>query len=152
METKSNTQDQTIKAANEAVEKAFQAIIKEVKQTLAQLPTPQLRTYVERKGANDTSQSFYCPLAYVSVTEYFGKTIIAYAKNFKAKPHVGMHIDTMIVRAIYKLTSVEVTKTFIEDRVEEYVYQSIKFEDALKHAGTLENYKKDIVSPTMEKV
>jgi hypothetical protein len=150
METPSNTQDQ-VKTANEAVQKAYQALIKEVKKTLSKLPTEELRTFVERKGANNASLSFYSPLAYISVTENFGKAIIAYAKNFRAKPHIGYHFDTMIVRTIYKLTSAEVTKIFIEDRLEEYPYQSIKFEDALKHCGNLDNYKKDIVPPIMEK-
>lgn len=146
------TKDQNIRTANQAVEKAYQAIIKEVKQTLAKLPTEELRTFIERAGTNDSSRSFYCPLVYISVTEYFGKAIIAYAKNFKAKPHIGVHLDTIIIRSIYKITSVDVTKTFIEDRLEEYIYQPSKYEDAIRHSTTLTNYKKEIVAPVMESV
>jgi len=150
METKSNTPDQ-IKIANEAVSKAYHAIIKEVKKTLSQLPTDELRSYIEREGTNESSRSFYCPIVYISMAEYFGKTMIAFAKNFKAKPHIGVYMDTAIIRAIYKCTSVEVTKVNIEDRLEEYSYQPSKYEDAMRHSTTLENYKKGMVEPVLEK-
>ncbi|WP_345954762.1 hypothetical protein [Mucilaginibacter sp. PAMB04168] len=146
METPSK-QDQAIKTANEAVEKAYQAIIKQVKQILADCPTEELRTYVERTGKTNESHSFYSPMVYISVGEYFGKRMISYAKNFKVKPHIGNHLDTLIVRSIYRLTSVEATKTNIEDRLEEYTYHYSKYDDALKYTETLDNYKKDIVHP-----
>lgn len=152
METKSNTQDQTIKTANQATEKAYHAIIKEVKKTLAQLPTEELRTVIEREGKTENSRSFYCPIVYISMAEYFGKTMIAFAKNFKAKPHIGVAMDTALIRIIYKHTSLEVAKVQIEDRLEEYTYQPVKYEDALKHSLTLDNYKRDIVAPIMERV
>ncbi len=145
-----NKQDQSIKNANQAVEKAYQAIIKEVKQALSHFPTEELRTYVERKGTNNDSQSFYCPMAYISVAENFGKRVISFAKNFRAKPHIGVQLDTVIPRIIYKHTNADATKINIEDRLEEYTYQYSKFEDALKHTTTLDNYKKDIVHPMQE--
>ena len=143
-------QDQSIKNANQAVEKAYQSIIKEVKQALAVFPTEELRTYVERKGTNNDSQSFYCPMAYISVAENFGKRMISFAKNFRAKPHIGVTLDSIIPRIIYKHTGIDVTKINIEDRLEEYTYQYVKYDDALKHATTLENYKKGIVQPKQE--
>lgn len=149
METTSK-QDQSVKNANQAVEKAYQAIIKEVKHALSLFPTEELRTYVEREGTNNDSRSFYCPMAYISVAEYFGKRIISFAKNFRVKPHIGVQLDTLIPRIIYKHTSVESTKTNIEDRLEEYGYQSSKYEDALKHSTTLDNYKKDIIHSKQE--
>lgn len=149
METPSK-QDQSIKNANQAVEKAYQAIIKQVKQILADCPTEELRTYVERTGKTSESYSFYSPMVYISVGEYFGKRMISFAKNFKVKPHIGNYMDTLIVRSIYKLTSVEATKTNIEDRLEEYTYNGTKFQDALKYTETLENYKKDIIHPKQE--
>ncbi|MGY3215300.1 hypothetical protein [Mucilaginibacter sp. HD30] len=149
METQ-NKQDQQIKNGNQAVEKAYQAIIKEVKTVLASFPTEELRTYVERKGTNNDSQSFYCPMAYISVAENFGKRVISFAKNAKAKPHIGPILDTVIPRIIYKQTAVESSKINIEDRVEEYTYQYSKFDDALKYAASLENYKKHTVHPMQE--
>jgi hypothetical protein len=146
METPSK-QDQSVKNANQAVVKAYQAIIKEVKQILAACPTEELRTYVERTGKTSESYSLYSPMVYISVAEYYGKAMISYAKNFKVKPHIGNHLDTLIVRSIYKLTSVEATKTNIEDRLEEYTYHYSKYDDALKYTETLDNYKKDIVHP-----
>lgn len=145
-----NKQDQSIKNANEAVEKAYQAIIKEVKQVLSIFPTEELRTYVERKGTNNDSFSFYCPMAYISVAENFGKRTISFAKNFKAKPHIGPVLDSVIPRIIYKHTGVNATKINIEDRLEEYTYQYSKFDDALKYTATLENYKKHIVHSKQE--
>jgi hypothetical protein len=149
MET-TNKQDQGVKNANQAVEKAYQAIIKQVKQILADCPTEELRTYVERTGKTSESYSFYSPMVYISVGEYFGKRMISFAKNFKVKPHIGNYMDTLIVRSIYRLTSVDATKTNIEDRLEEYTYHYSKYDDALKYTETLENYKKDIVHPKQE--
>ena len=147
MET--NKQDKNIKETNEAVEKAYLTIIKEVKQALALFPTEELRTYVEREG-NGGSHSFYCHMIYISKAEYFGKHIIAFAKNFRVKPHIGAYMDTLIPRIIYKQTSVAITKTDIETRIEEYPYKFSKMEDALKFSGSLANYKKEIVSPLQE--
>ena len=84
-------------------------------------------------------------MVYISVADYFGKRMISFAKNFKVKPHIGNHLDTLITRCIYKHTSVEATKISVEDRLEEYTYHSSKFEDALRHSTTLENYKQDII-------
>ncbi len=145
MET--SKQDQSVKKANEAVEKAYHAIIKEVKQILAACPTEELRTYVERTGKTSDSHSFYSPLGYISMAEYYGKRMISFAKNFKVKPHIGNYLDTLITRSIYELTSVEATKVDIEDRIEEYTYHYSKYDDALKYTETLDNYKKDIVHP-----
>ncbi|UEG52591.1 hypothetical protein LLH06_16675 [Mucilaginibacter daejeonensis] len=141
----SNKQDQSVKIANEAVEKAYHAVIKQVKDLLANFPTEPLRTYVERTGTNNNSHSFYSPLVYISVAEYYGKRMISFAKNPRVKPHIGPYLDSLIPRIIYKLTSVEVTKHSIEDRLEEYTYHYSKYDDALKHSETLDNYKKDTV-------
>ena len=89
-------------------------------------------------------------MAYISVAENFGKRVISFAKNPKAKPHIGPVLDTVIPRIIYKLTAVELSKINIEDRLEEYTYQYSKFDDALKYAASLENYKKYIVHPMQE--
>jgi hypothetical protein len=112
--------------------------------------TEQLRTYIEREGTNNDSHSFYSPMVYIGVAEYFGKRMISFAKNFKVKPHIGNALDTAIVRCIYKHTSVEVTKLNVEDRLEEYTYYSEKYEDATKHSATLDNYKLHIANPTKQ--
>lgn len=141
-----NKHDQSVSNANEAVEKAYHAIIKEVKQHLTLFPTEELRTFVERTG-HLNAYSFYSPMVYISVADYYGKRMISYAKNFKVKPHIGNHLDTLISRTIYKLTSAEITKTNIEDRLEEYTYHSSKFQDSLKYSETIDNYKRDIIHP-----
>jgi hypothetical protein len=147
METTNKTvkQDsQSAKSVNEAVEKAYLAIIRDIKQALALFPTEELRTYVERDSLTNDSHSFYCPMVYISVAEYFGKRLISYAKNMRVKPHIGNHLDTLLIRIIYKHTSLDATKVNIEDRLEEYGYNASKFEDSLKHSLTLDNYKKNI--------
>ena len=142
--------DQDVKNANLAVEKAYEAIIKDVKQLLTVFPTEELRTYVEREGTDNTSRSFYSPMIYIGVGEYFGKHMLSFAKNFKVKPHIGITLDTAIIRCIYKHTSVAVTKINIEDRLEEYTYYEEKYRDALTHCGTLVNYKKETASPAKQ--
>jgi hypothetical protein len=145
-----NKQDQDVKNANTAVQKAYEAIIKEVKQMLVLFPTEELRTYVERVGTVNDSHSFYSPMIYIGVGEYFGKRMLSFAKNFKVKPHIGNTLDTAIVRCIYKHTGVSVSKINIEDRLEEYTYYGEKYKDAVTYSETIDNYKKETANPTRQ--
>ncbi len=147
---RSNKPNKSATSANEAVEKAYHEIIGQVKYLLESFPTEALRTYVERKGTNNDSHSFYSPLVYISVADHYGKRMISFAKNPKVKPHIGPYLDTVIPRFIYSMTEVSRTQHNIEDRLEEYAYHYSKYDDALRYAETHENYKKDIVHPKQE--
>ncbi|RVU01275.1 hypothetical protein EOD41_04725 [Mucilaginibacter limnophilus] len=138
----------SIEDANLAVSSAYEVIIAEVKALLPQFPSEQLRTYVER--IDDSTSTFFSPMVLISVGNLIDERIISFAKNPEIKSYVGLYLDTAITRCIYKHTGIQATEINIEDRLEEYTYQYSKFEDALKHTTTLDNYKKDIVHPMQE--
>jgi hypothetical protein len=110
-----------------AVEKAFYQIIKETVELLKTFPTSQLRTHIG-VPSEVCSQKFVSTCINISLSN--DCSLISYAKNFDCRDYIGFHAYNELSRIIYRNTMKENTEVFIEDCLEEYLYDYQEFIEA----------------------
>lgn len=142
METQDNEKQANIEA-NYAVSKAYGKIIREVKELLGLFPTEEFRTIVEC-SRTDGKYELYSPLIYISTYKSHGRRCISFAKR-PSIAEVGRHLDSILVRSIYKHTACEVTDVNIEDRLEEFSYDYTEFVTNLRLNKDHNNNRKTII-------
>lgn len=127
------TPEEALKAKNEAVKKAFFAMLAEIKELIKLYPNDYLRTYLEIDYSStgySNNHGFYSPLLHLRFEGHTGECTIYYAKNFNFKQQVGFYLDTVITRCIYKHTSALSTEINIEDSLNVCIFRPDDYKEA----------------------
>ncbi len=127
------TAEETLKVKNEAVKKAFFAILSEIKQLIPLYSSEYLRTYLEVDYSStgySNNYGFYSPLIHLRFEGHTGECSIYYAKNFNFKQQVGNYLDTVLTRSIFKHTSASTTEVNIEDTLNICIFRPDEYKDA----------------------
>lgn len=127
------TAEETLKAKNEAVKKAFFAILSEIKQLIPLYSSEYLRTYLEVDYSStgySNNYGFYSPLIHLRFEGHTGECSIYYAKNFNFKQQVGNFLDTVLTRTIFKHTAASLTEVNIEDSLNVCMFRAEDYKEA----------------------
>ena len=151
---KTPTTEPTAEAAlavkNEAVLRAYNAIISEVKQLIPQFGTVYLRTFIEVDysgiGTN-CLYGFYSPLIHLRLDNFDGVATIYFARSYGFKEQIGFHLDAILSRCVYKNTSKVTTEVDIEDVLNISLY---KVDDYKQSKGLIDMGFKGAVKYTLE--
>ncbi|MDN5285687.1 MAG: hypothetical protein JWR38_1961 [Mucilaginibacter sp.] len=151
---KANNNQQTAEAAlavkNEAVTKAYKAIITEVKQLITLFSTDYLRTFIEVDYSSigfTSIYGFYSPLLHLRLEQTDGVNTIYFARNYSFKAQIGYHLDAVLSRCVYKHTSKTNTGVDIEDSLDISIYN---LEDYKQTKGLMDRGFKGAVKTTVE--
>lgn len=107
-----------------AVEKAYYQIIKETVELLKTFHTRQLRTHMDIPS-NIFMHKFVSTCINICLSN--DCTVISYAKHFDCRDYIGFHAYNELSRIIYRNTMKENTDVFIEDCLEEFLYDYQEF-------------------------
>ena len=144
------TADTVLAVKNEAVQKAYKAIIAEVKQLIPQFGTVYLRTFIEVDytgiGIN-CLHGFYSPLIHLRLDNMDGVTTIYFARSYGFKDQIGFHLDAILSRCVYKHTSKANTDVDIEDVLNISLY---KIDDYKQAKGLIDMGYKGAVKHILE--
>lgn len=133
--TPSETTEVAVNPRNEAIQRAYFALLSEVKSLIKFYPTDYLRTFFEidySSIALDCKHGFYSPMLHLRLEEHQEQLTICFAKNFTVKQQVGNYLDSLLTRSVYKHTAESNTEMNIEDALNVCVYNVDDYRQA-KH-------------------
>lgn len=131
--TNSPIKEDGLKAKNEAVQAAYQTILKEVKEALPQYPTEYHRTFIEVDYSSlglSCKHGLFSPLIHLQLEEIEGQLLIMFSRNMAIKQQIGYQLDGLLNRIVYRNTAESVTPISIEDAVTLEAYNVDDFRQA----------------------
>lgn len=131
--TNSAIKEDGLKAKNEAVQAAYQTILKEIKEALIQYPTEYHRTFIEVDYSSlglNCKHGLFSPLIHLQLEEVEGQLFIMFSRNMATKQQIGYQLDGLLNRIVYRNTAESVTTIPIEDAVTLEAYNVDDFRQA----------------------
>ncbi|HEY0056589.1 MAG TPA: hypothetical protein VGB63_14640 [Pedobacter sp.] len=123
-----NTICKDVERRSLAVEKAYYQIIKEIANLLKTFPTSQLRTHIG-VPSEIYSQKFVSSSINIFLSN--DCTLITYSKNYDYRDSIGSYAYQELSRIIYRNTMKDNTDVFIEDCLEEQLYNYQELVEAM---------------------